>query len=482
MIENAQLQGVVGIIGGGAAGMMAAATLKESGFQGRVLLFEKNSYLGAKVIISGGGRCNVTTGIFDVQKLLENYPRGAKFLMSAMFRFPPEQVMEWFEAQDVRLKIEKDLRVFPKSNNGKDIVGALEKRLQRLGVQIFCNAAVTDVRAVADVQKVELQKNAEKVRDQNEKAHNNKEYRRGVAQNDELDLTNIVQNNKEDSEKNKQKSSIAKNGGFILTLKDGRTFKTDKLILTTGGTAYRHTGSTGDGYAFAMNLGHSITPLAPSLHSFILSEPWTSQLAGVSFSQVGLTLQGKQIYTRLGPIVFTHKGISGPAVFAISSMSAYEVFNQQNPLKLFLNFFPQEIAEELRKRFNTLLIHHGKKQLINFIDIFLPKSLCSIFVERLGIDPTVFVNKIGRKGHEAIVSSLQRFECTVVGRGAGDEFVTAGGVNLDEVNTNTMESKICPGLYFGGEILDVDGFTGGFNLQASWATGHLAGESIATAQ
>ena len=428
----------VAIIGGGAAGLMAASAISERASievnevqdaKGvRILLFEKNTYLGAKVIISGGGRCNVTTGIFEVRELLKNYPRGAKFLMSAMFRFPPEKVMEWFETHGVPLKIEEDLRVFPKSDNGKDVVGALERDLRAKGVEIVCNANVLEV---------------------------------------------------------------AKEGErFHITLKNGTTYDVDALILTTGGNAYRQTGSTGDGYAFAKALGHTITPLAASLSSFIAAEPWCKEVAGVSFEKAALELtagvagqvaQTQRMtsahhYTRTGPFLFTHSGVSGPAVFALSAYSAYEACSREAPLALTINLFPDESREALAARIDGLIHAHPKKHLMNFLDLLLPKSLCAVYAQLLSMPPELTAAHFSKEHRVSIMALLQALPLNIIGRGAGDEFVTAGGVSLSEVNTNTMESKKCPGLYFAGELLDVDGFTGGFNLQASWATGRLAGE------
>lgn len=418
------LQRTIAVLGGGAAGMMAAIGAG-TGFEdggGRVLLFEKNKYLGAKVLISGGGRCNVTTGIFDVKKLLENYPRGAKFLMSAMFRFPPEKVKEWFETHGVPLKTEEDLRIFPVSNNGKDVVGALENELHRLGAEIHINANVVDVS-----------------RDEGA-------------------------------------------GKFFIKLKDESVFEADAVIITTGGNAYSHTGSTGDGYAFAKHLGHTVTPLSPSLNSFVVREPWVKKLAGVSFEKAGLTLNsfdGKREYKRTGPGVFTHHGVSGPAVFAMSAQATHEKYDRAEPMELLVNFFPDETEEKLAKRFQTMADGHGKKTLLNFLDMLLPRSVCEVILEVLKADPGLQTGRLPKTMREALLRQMTGLRLEVTGRGAGEEFVTAGGVALDEVNTNTMESKKCPGLYFSGEILDIDGFTGGFNLQASWATGRLAGENAA---
>ena len=403
---------------------MMAAVMAAGQAKCAVSIFEKNAYLGAKVLISGGGRCNLTTGIFDVKELLKNYPlrrstaRGAKFLMTAMFRFPPEKVMEWFEEHGVPLKTEKDLRVFPVSDNGKDIVSALEKDLKSKGVEILCNMAVTQ---------------------------------------------------------------IAKNGKqFTITNKDGQAFIADAIILTTGGNAFRHTGSTGDGYAFAEALGHTITVLGPSLNSLVIAEKWVGALAGVSFEKAKLTLGAPTFgaYERIGSFVFTHRGVSGPAVFALSSYAAHEPISKKTPLKLTVDFFPDEKFEVLELRILNLIQKNPQKSLINFLDILLPKSLCGVVTKIANIKGAAKAGALTKENRATLTRLLKEFSMTVVDRSGGEEFVTAGGVNLSEINTNTMESKICPGLYFAGEIMDVDGFTGGFNLQAAWATGALAGSSI----
>ena len=408
------------------AAIGAKSAAREAGEPCEVLLLEKNESLGAKVLISGGGRCNLTSGIFDVKELLKNYPRGAKFLMTAMFRFSPEKVMEWFESHGVALKIEKDKRVFPKSNESRDIVAALEKEMRDAGVKVLFNSAVTSVAKVGEK--------------------------------------------------------------FQIELKDGQKLDADAVILTTGGNAYRHTGSTGDGYAFATGLGHTITPLAPSLSSFLIGEQYES--AGVSFDKAKLTLlrENKKLFERVGPFLFTHRGVSGPAVFALSSYAAHEEITPANPLNLIIDFFPDENLTAFGERIAALINKNPKKHLVGFLDILLPRSLCEAIAPLVEAksgesgDCTAtgeIVGNFTKEGRQKLVRILKEFKLTVTGRSAGEEFVTAGGVNLAEVNTNTMESKICPGLYFAGEILDIDAFTGGFNLQASWATGALAGSCAA---
>jgi predicted flavoprotein YhiN len=446
---------IVAVIGGGAAGMMAAAAvMEEAGIPGGeaggfdVVVFEKNDRLGRKVAISGGGRCNVTTGIVDLRKVLENYPRGAKFLMGAMFRFPPQSVMEWFESRGVRLVTEDDLRVFPASGEGADVVDAVVRYLRTLGAKIHYHSAIGSVR---------------------------KEGKK-----------------------------------FVLEMKNGREdgkrefFDADALIITTGGSAYAQTGSAGDGYEFAKGLGHTITKMVPSLGGFVVAEEFMKELAGVSVEKAELELfgvgpgakneggaekdaenadgaeAGKErmiSYKRTGPFVFTHKGLSGPAVFALQSMAAYESFSQARPLKLSIDFFPDENHDALKKRLQKAIEQNGKKSVKNLLDMFLPKSLCGVVVESCGVSGGTISGNLIKIEREKLTEALKNFTLHVTSTSGGEEFVTAGGVNLKEIDSATMESKICPGLYFAGEILDVDGFTGGFNLQAAWATGRLAGES-----
>ncbi|MDP3976182.1 MAG: NAD(P)/FAD-dependent oxidoreductase [bacterium] len=412
---------VAAVIGGGAAAMMAAVALKETCPRARVLLFEKNHHLGAKVIISGGGRCNVTTGREDPKDLVSFYPRGGKYLLSAFYHFPPRSVMDWFEDHGVPLKIEEDLRVFPRSNDGDDVVGALSKTLSSLGAEVLLRSAVQSVERVGEK--------------------------------------------------------------FLITY--GQTssseLSVDGVVVATGGNAYRRTGSTGDGYAFAKALGHSVTPLAASLHAFVAAQPWVKELAGVSWQQAGITLNssdGARNYHFQGPFVFTHQGISGPAIFALSSLSAYEEFSPQRPLTLYIDFFPELRKEELAQRWRELTDQHRKKQCLNVVDMFLPRSLSGILLRELAIPPDRSIAELSKAHQEKILQSLKGFSLSLVGKMAGEEFVTAGGVPLEEVDPRTMASKICPGLSFAGEVLDIDGFTGGYNLQAAWATGRLAGESL----
>lgn len=405
----------IAVIGGGAAGLMAAAAIHENDPQAEAFLIERNDGLGKKVIISGGGRCNVTTGLRDVREALSRYPRGGKFLNSAMRRFPPEAVHAWFEAHGVPLKIEEDLRTFPVSDDGHDVVAAFERLFDASNIRVL--------------------------------------LRRHVA-------------------------AVLKDGtGYRLRFKEGEDLAVDRVILTTGGQAFRHTGSTGDGYAFAEALGHRITPLAPSLNSFFAAEAWPKGLSGLSFQRARLRTKLSKAYEFTGPFLFTHRGVSGPAVFALSGLVAFEPYGPNAPMPLLIDLFPDEAEEALAARIETLLRAHPKKALSNVLDFLMPKSLALVTCGELALPEGGLAGGISKKDIRRIAAWLKGLPISVVGKGAGDEFVTAGGVDLADVDPKTMQSKVSPGLFFAGEILDIDGFTGGFNLQASWATGRAAGES-----
>lgn len=409
----------IAIIGGGAAGLMTAATLLEHPSDHEILLIEKNPILGQKVMISGGGRCNVTTGYQDVKTVLAHYPRGNKFLLSAMHRFPPASVYAWFEQHGVPLKTEEDLRVFPQSDNGRDVVGVFEALFHASDrLRVLTKTAVTGVE------------------------------RQGER--------------------------------FLLRLKDhAEPLLVDALVLTTGGQAYRHTGSTGDGYAFAQALGHSLTPLAPSLNSFFTKETWVKDISGMSFERATITAKRDKDFARTGPFMFTHKGITGPAVFALSGMIAFESYDVQAPLNITLDLLPDTSYEQLLQQFEHLRREHGKKAPDNVLALLIPKALALLVCHLCKINIDQHAADLRKDELQAMCRWIKATPLTVIGRGAGDEFVTAGGIPLNEVNPSTMESTLCPGLFFAGEILDIDGFTGGFNLQASWATGRLAGSTLA---
>ena len=402
------------VIGGGAAGMMIAAVLAElgAGTGGcEVVLLEKNQELGKKVKISGGGRCSVTTGNEDLKEVLKAYPRGGRFFRTALYGFAPVMVREWFEERGVKLKVEKDMRVFPVSDDGDDVVAVFERIFREKGVKVQFGQEVRGIEKVGEE--------------------------------------------------------------FVVRTGD-KEWKADKVFLALGGQAYRHTGSAGDGYKLAEDLGHSITALGPSLNSFLVEEDWVKSLSGVSSQDVRMRMAGEEFQ---GPMIFTHKGISGPAIFALSSLCAFEKINRSTPLKLQLDFCPGRDYENLR----TELIKMSQKETLGrAMARFITKSFVAKYCEVENLNLEKRGAEVGKKDLNKVVDALKNTQITVIGRLPGDEFVTAGGVELSEVDNKTMESKLCPNLYFAGEILNIDGFTGGYNLQVAWATGKLAGQSGAS--
>lgn len=403
------------IIGAGAAGMMAAATIAENG-SADVSIIEKNTVLGRKVVISGGGRCNLTTADNDVSSLGKAYPRGGKWLKFAMHEFGPSDVCKWFEEHGIPLKTE-GLKIFPKSNKGTDVTELFDRLFRKMGVEVFYKTSVSKVSKVKD--------------------------------------------------------------GFKVSFEDGRVESCNKLIITTGGSAYRHTGSTGDGYAFAEELGHTIKPLAATLSSFASPEKWVCDLAGVSIKNARFKLIGEKKHEISGAFLFTHKGVSGPGIFALSSLAAFEEISKAHPVKLFTDFAPDLSYDDLTSQLNNKIAQAPQKTFLRIVNDYMPKSLLAVVFMRTGIDGGKVSSETPKKDISRFVEAVKNFEMTLNERTPGSEIVTAGGVDLKEVDQKTMESKICPGLYFAGELLDIDGFTGGYNLQSAWATGRLAGLSAA---
>jgi hypothetical protein len=396
----------IAIIGGGAAGMVAAVLAKQTLANAEIVLFEKNLNLGAKVAISGGGRCNVTTGIQDLTRVLSKYPRGAKFLRYAMHSFSPEMVF------------------------GADVIAVFSDFFAQNKVQVCLDSQV-----------VALEK--------------------------------------------------LESGKFEVSLKSGENFSFDKVILTTGGQAYRHTGSSGDGYAFAEKLGHSLTDLGPSLNSFVLEEKWLGQLSGISFENCGLQANlrnpiktsGKAAASSLkqksnGPVLISHKGLTGPAVFEMSALTAFETISKESALELYLDFIPKCNQLHLENQVFDFVKNFPQKYIKQAFYEFLPRRLVDLLASQYHFDFDRASNSVAHKDIRKFLQLVKHFKVHVISRAAGDEFVTAGGIELSEIDPKTMQSKICPGLFFAGEILNIDGYTGGFNLQSAWATGFVAGSSL----
>ncbi len=404
----------ISIIWAWAAWLMAAATILEHSELSKyhIQIFEKNTSPGKKVIISGGGRCNVTTGIEDRKVLMTKYTRWGDFIRKAFGKFSPRKCREWFESHQVPLKCEADMRVFPVSDDGTEIV------------EVFTHIFATFRNKVT--------------------LH----YGEGV-----------------------ESLSRGDNQYHIITGKWNYT--SDIVVVTTGWNAYSHTGSTGDGYAFARSVGHRVTQLGPSLSSFVTREKWTQALSGLAF-------ESAKIGELSGPLLLTHFGLSGPLAFMTSSAFAWDTIDREHSKTILLSPISAMWIIEWEVFLKEQFANHPKKLITNILSEILPRRFAEGFIhEYFPHIETTFPVSIGKVEREKISKLLWNgIPITLIDRRPWDEFVTAGGVNTDEIDPDTMESKIQKNLYFAGEVLNVDGYTGGFSLQICWASGYTAGKSI----
>jgi len=399
------------IIGGGPAGMMAGGTAGSRGLE--VLLIEKNRTLGRKLLLTGKGRCNFTNDT-DLQGLIDNIPVNGRFLYSAFSKFSNKDLIRFFNDLGVRTKVERGGRVFPESDRAEDILKALERYIRDNNVRVIHG----EVKRVL----------------------------------------------KED------------NRVLGVILSDGRFIASDSVIIATGGLSYPQTGSTGDGYRFARELGHSIVPPKPSLVPLEIEEPWVSDLQGLTLKNVSIKVFdqfGKEVYTDLGEMLFTHFGISGPIVLSASS---HMRDIDKNRYRIVIDLKPGLTEEALDRRVQRDFEKYSRRYFINSLGELLPRSLIPVVVELSGIPRDKYVNQISREERRILVKLLKGLNLTVSRfRPIEEAIVTSGGVNVSEINPSTMESKLVKGLFFAGEVIDVDGYTGGFNLQIAFSTGYVAG-------
>lgn len=451
------------IVGGGAAGMMAAVAAAGAGrspdFENRVFLIEKNEKLGKKLFITGKGRCNVTNAC-EIEDFFQNVMEHAKFLYSAVYGFDNRAVMDFFEKAGCPLKVERGQRVFPKSDHSSDIIRALEQELSRLGVQVLLNTEVKQIGTTP------LDAQAET----------------GIT---DAEIGENKCRKKKQGSKKKQTccAAVSKIVIYDRIAKKKSEMNVDKLIIATGGCSYILTGSTGDGYRFAKECGHSIVPTMPALVPFSVEEDWCYALQGLSLKnvQVCVELDGKQVYSDFGEMLFTHYGVSGPLILSASSCYVHAVCkngNQYKGAKLFIDLKPALTSEQLDKRILREFDSNKNKQFKNVINSLFPAKLVPVMPVLVGIDPNKRVNEVTREERERFVRTIKHMELTITGvRDYNEAVITKGGVSTSEVSPSTMESKLVKGLYFAGEVLDVDALTGGFNLQIAWSTGYLAGSS-----
>jgi len=403
----------IAIIGAGPAGMMAAIQSARNNL--RVVLLEKNEKLGKKLLLTGGRRCNLTNAEFDLKKLVENYNNG-EFLFHAFSVFGPKQTIEFFEKIGIKTKIESGKRVFPVGDDADDILEALKVRLKENNVEILYGSEVTDI--------VKKGKKIIKI----------------VLKKDEI---------------------VAKN-----------------YILATGGKSYSQTGSNGFGYKLAEKLGHTIIKPMPAVSPIRLTENWVKDLQGISLKniKINVLLGGKKIISENGEIIFTHFGISGPAALNISGKVGELL--EEGEVKMSLDLFPELNQEEVLKSFEEILKKYPKQIIKNILCEIAPERFAEVLLNVVKIEKTKIANNMSKIEKLAVIKIIKNFEVTVEDiLGFEGAMVTRGGISLKEIDHKTMKSSIIDNLSFAGEIIDVDGKTGGFNLQMCWSTGYLAGQS-----
>lgn len=408
------------VVGGGAAGMFAAIAAAKNGHQ--VTLYEKNEKLGKKIFITGKGRCNITNAA-DMEELFDAVVTNSKFLYSSFYGYTNQNVIDFFEDAGVPVKIERGNRVFPISDHSSDVIRALEREMKKVGVKVCLNTEVKSVEA--------------------EKGKFNK-----------------------------------------VVLKDTTTQTADACIVATGGLSYRSTGSTGDGFRFAENVGHKVTQCFPSLVPMETKEPWICELQGLSLRNVeAKILDGKkELYKDFGEMLFTHFGVSGPLIISASSYVGKKFMDkngQKKELTLKIDLKPALTEEQLDQRVLRDFEENHNRQFKNAITKLFPTKLIPVMLELGGIDPEKKVNSIEKEERKQFVHLIKHFRMTLTGlRDYPEAIITKGGVNVKEIDPGTMESKLVKGLYFAGEVLDLDALTGGFNLQIAWSTGYAAGNAI----
>lgn len=399
----------IAIIGAGASGCFAAANI-HADKDYEVVIFEKSSKCLQKVKVSGGGRCNVTNGCFDVDDLLLKYPRGKALLRKSLYRFGPSDTIHWFESRGVQIKLEEDGRMFPVSNQSETIIRCLLDSLNKNKTEI--------------------------------------KYRKSVKQ---------IQGSK---------------NGFQLLFEDQSVETADRILIATGGFPKR------EQFSWIENLGHTIVEPVPSLFTFNIPNHAITELMGVSVDEVTLKITGTKIIQH-GPVLITHWGLSGPVVLRTSAWAARELAIKDYQFTIQINWLNDVAEEDLKLKIGSLRSSHGKNLVYSKNPFGLPKRLWEFLMDQSWIKPDVKWGELKSEQQKALIENTLNYKLNVTGKTTfKEEFVTCGGVPLSEINLNTMESKIVPGMYFAGEILDVDGITGGFNFQHAWSSAYIAAQEI----
>ena len=426
------------VIGAGAAGMMAAIAAAGNGHQ--VTVLEKNEKAGKKIYITGKGRCNITNAC-EVEELFNNVVTNKKFLYSAFYGFTNDDAVAMLNTAGLATKVERGSRVFPVSDRAGDVIAALVRIMKKLGVKLEYDTTVTEVIT-------------------------------GTL--DKTDDTAAADGGKCGAAAVAVASTVTG-----VRCASGKVYPADAVIVATGGVSYPTTGSTGDGYEFAQRTGHNVTALSPALVPFNVAEEDVKELQGLALKNSGVTIYDgkKKLYEDFGELLFTHFGVSGPTVLSASSYVAKKI--KDHPLRLVIDLKPGLDTEQLDARVLRDFDEFMNKNFNNALDKLLPKSLIPVVIRRSGIDEYKKVHEISREERMRLIGTIKNLEFTLTGlRGFNEAIITQGGVSVKDVDPSTMESKKVSGLYFAGEVLDLDAVTGGFNLQIAWSTGHLAGMSV----
>ena len=398
------------IVGGGAAGMLASIYAGRKGDE--VWLFEQNEKLGKKLFITGKGRCNFTNAC-SMEELFESIVTNKKFMYSSIYGYNNYDVMDFFEEMNLAYKIERGNRVFPESDHSFDVIDALHRAMKKAGVRIYLNTKVEKL--------------------------------------------------------------IIEDGQAVGLVADGETWTGDKVIVATGGISYQTTGATGDGYEFAKASGHNVTELYPSLVPMNVQESYVKEMQGLSLKNVTLTItdHGKNVYQEFGEMMFTHFGITGPLVLTASAYLAQKLKKQS--MQGYINLKPALTEEQLDARLIREFTENHNRQFKNVLGSLFPGKLIPVMIQLSGISPEKKVHEITKEERKRLLDLTRAFPFTITGlRDYKEAIITKGGVDVKNINPKTMESKLVSGLYFVGEVLDVDALTGGFNLQVAWSTAYAA--------
>jgi predicted Rossmann fold flavoprotein len=409
------------IVGGGAAGFFAAINAAEKlGPRGRVTIIEATAHPLGKVRVSGGGRCNVTHACFEPRELVKKYPRGGRELLGAFHRFQPRDTVEWFDARGVTLKTEEDGRMFPVTDDSATIVDCLMQTAKAAGVELVTSVGVRSVEAIGT---------------------------RGEG-------------------------TASPTAGFWLTMTDETNLRCERLLIATGGNR------ASAGFTIAQKLGHTIEPLVPSLFTFHIDDKRLEGLSGISIENAVVSVPGTKL-RESGPMLITHWGLSGPAILKLSAWGASDLAKVNYEFPLVVNLAGGESRDNVMSSLMRIREGNARKQIGTWSPFPMPQRLWERVVGTAGISAATPWTQIGNAQLAALATQLAAAEFRVVGKSLfKEEFVTCGGVRLSEVDFRTMESRKCPGLFFAGEVLDIDGVTGGFNFQSAWTTGWLAAQAM----